>query len=83
MVEDIIEAIDTQYAVTDYYEMVNWLKSIKDRVGCEANCTTMWKPSSEQIEAIRLARSFVVDDFSEKPTLSDILVGLEKQLKKL
>ena len=54
---------------------INWLKSIKDRY--------TWKPSSEQIEAIRLARSFVVDDFSEKSTLSDILVELEKQLKEL
>ena len=42
-----------------------------------------WKPSDEQIKAVRLARSFVVDDFDEHPTLSEILVELEKQLKKL
>ena len=42
-----------------------------------------WKPSDEQIKAIRLARSFVADDFEEHPTLSEILMDLEKQLKKL
>jgi hypothetical protein len=35
------------------------------------------------MNAIRLARSFVTDDFGENPTLSDVLVELEKQLKKL
>lgn len=43
----------------------------------------LWKPTEEQIKAIRLARSFVVDDFSEKPTLSETLKELEEQLKKL
>ena len=42
-----------------------------------------WKPSDEQIKAIRLARSFVTDDFEEHPTLSEMLMDLEKQLKKL
>ena len=42
-----------------------------------------WKPSKEQIKAIRLAKSFVVDDFDEHPTLSEILMELEEQLKKL
>lgn len=56
-------------------ELVTWLNSFKDR------CT--WKPSDEQIKAVRLARSFVTDDFDENPTLSDVLVELEKQLKKL
>lgn len=51
----------------------DWLKSLKPR----------WKPSEEQIKAIRLARSFVVDDFDEHPTLSEILMELEEQLKKL
>jgi hypothetical protein len=108
-------------------ENIDWLKSLKDRVGCEANCTTTkewseedekilseiiyffekgiptvqhdfriyvswlkslkqrytWKPSDKQINAIRLARSFVTDDFGANPTLSDTLVELEKQLKKL
>lgn len=30
--QDIIEAIGTQYDVSDYKEMVDWLKSLKDRV---------------------------------------------------
>lgn len=42
-----------------------------------------WKPSDEQIKAIRLARSFVTDDFDEHPTLSETLIELEAQLKKL
>lgn len=52
-----------------------WLNSLKDRY--------TWKPTKEQINAIRLARSFVTDDFSENPTLSEILLDLEKQLKKI
>ena len=36
----------------DYIKWQNWLKSLRGRVGCEANCTTMWKPSDEQIEAL-------------------------------
>lgn len=27
---------------------IEWLKSLKERVGCEANCTTMWKPSESR-----------------------------------
>lgn len=43
----------------------------------------IWKPTKEQINAIRLARSFVTDDFSDNPTLSEILLELEKQLKNI
>ena len=53
----------------------DWLKSLKYRY--------MWKPTKENVEAVRLARSFVTDDFSENPTLSEILIDLEEQLKKL
>lgn len=42
-----------------------------------------WKPTDEQIEAIRCARSFVVDDFGEHQTLSEILMQLEEQLRKI
>lgn len=45
MVNDIIAAIDTLY----YHGMVNWLKSLKDRVQPQ----NMWKPSKEQIIALR------------------------------
>ena len=44
---------------------------------------SLWKPSDEQIKAVKLARSFVVDDFDEHPALSEILIELEEQLKKL
>ena len=45
MVKDIIASIDTLY----YHGMVNWLKSLKDRVQSQ----NMWKPSKEQIVALR------------------------------
>ena len=53
----------------------NWLKSLRPQ--------SQWKPSDEQIEGIRLARSFVVDDFGEHPTLTEILIELEEQLQKI
>ena len=52
-----------------------WLKSLRPH--------SQWKPSDEQIKAVRLARAFVTDDFDDNPTLSEILIELEKQLKKL
>ena len=52
-----------------------WLNSLKDRY--------TWKPTEKQINAIRLARSFVTDDFGNNPTLSETLLDLEKQLKKV
>lgn len=42
-----------------------------------------WKPSEEQIKALKIARNFVVDDFGENPTLSEILKALQEQLEKL
>ena len=33
-----------------YYDDYLWLKSLKDRVGCKVNCTTMWKPSEEKFD---------------------------------
>lgn len=37
-----------------YQKEIDWLKSLKDRVGCEVNCTTkqQWKPSEEQMNAL-------------------------------
>ena len=59
---------------------LDWIKEHKKQLTKPQNT---WKPSKEQIESIRLARTFVTDDFDEHPTLSEILVELEKQLKKL
>jgi hypothetical protein len=56
-------------------ENIDWLKSLRPQ--------NAWKPSDKQINAIRLARSFVTDDFGANPTLSDTLVELLEQLKKL
>ena len=42
-----------------------------------------WKPSQKQLNAIKLAKSFVTDDFGANPTLSETLNELLEQLKKL
>jgi len=46
---------------------IDWLKSLKDRVGCEANCTTTWEPSDEQLDALQYVYR------NCKPLLSDNL----------
>ena len=48
MIQDIIEAIDTDYAVSDYNEMIDWLKSLRPS----------WKPSKEQMMAVYNAMTF-------------------------
>jgi len=42
-----------------------------------------WKPTQKQLNAIKLAKSFVTDDFGANPTLSETLNELLEQLKKL
>lgn len=55
---------------------IAWLKSLKDRY--------TWKPTEEQINAIRLARnSFVRNDYSGCSFLNKTLLELENQLKKI
>ena len=66
---------DYRFNKSDCDAAQDWLKDLKERY--------IWKPSEEQIKAVRLARSFVTDDFSDNPTLSEILTELEEQLKKL
>ena len=56
-------------------------RGVKDGIQHAKN--HQWKPSEEQMKALKIAQSFVVDDFSENPTLSEILKALYKQLKKL
>ena len=60
-VKDTIYFLDTakkHYAsVIELDACIDWLKSLKDRVGCEANCTTKWKPSEEQMKALAEALS--------------------------
>lgn len=70
------ESVRTRFAVN---EDIDWLNSLKGRIQPQKQ----WKPSDEHIKAIRLARSFVVDDFGEHPTLSEILMELEEQLQKI
>lgn len=66
-------------------ELQDFLKSLKDRVGCEANCTTMWKPSDEQIEALEhfvrsIGESGYASPYDNKTKLLYLLL---EQLKKL
>lgn len=86
--EDSDLMYDTLYNLTELKDLygkdygkvgkcIDWLRSLKGRV------QPQWEPSDEQIKAIRLARSFVVDDFGEHPALSEILMELEKQLQKI
>ena len=68
MVEDILGAIDTDYAASDYHEMEDWLKSLKGRVQPQ----TTWKPSDEQMAQLK---KYCPDN---RP-----LTSLYEQLKKL
>ena len=55
---------------------IAWLKSLKDRYA--------WKPTEEQINAIKLARnSFVRNDSSGYSFINKTLFELENQLKKM
>ena len=69
--------IPTGFAIS---EDADWLKYLKDRVGCEANCTTTkgWKPSDDQIEALESAtENWAYGEYQ------DSLKELIKQLKQL
>ena len=56
-------------------------QEIKDWLEKQGEQKPSWKPTEKQINAIRLARSFVTDDFGNNPTLSETLKELEKQLR--
>ena len=50
------------YGEVRYKDIVTWLKSLKDRVGCEVNCTTT-KEWSEEDEYYLLDVNTAVDDY--------------------
>ena len=59
-------------------ELQDFLKSLKDRVGCETNCTTMWKPSEKQLKALEYyMHALLATEHKE------VLFGLYNDLKKL
>jgi hypothetical protein len=70
-------------------EQINWLKSLKERVACEANCTTakQWKPTKEQIAGLE----FFIFDLPKCSVVAqkiikkgkDTLVSLLSDLKKI
>lgn len=57
-------------------ELQDFLKYLKGRVGCEANCTTMWKPSGEQMK-------FLWKYAEQNNYDGSILTSLYNDLKKL
>ena len=61
-------------------QLSSWLKSLKYRVGCEANCTTKWKPSEEQMKALDEALSLTKNCGEER---AFDLRTLHEQLEKL
>ena len=63
-------------------EADNWLISLKNRVGRETNCTTMWKPSDMQIMALRWVLNNVPYN-KYKEEISGLLEKMLEQLKKL
>lgn len=71
-----------EYDIDTYNRFVDWLKSIKDRVGCEANCTTTWKPSDEQIHWLKWAIN-IMPDTEIANEAEAVLEDLFEQLKKL
>ena len=56
-------------------ELQDFLKHLKDRVGCEANCTTMWKPSAEQMEALLKLEEMHVLEHEKKPRKCPFVYG--------
>ena len=70
-INDIISKVENNLQLNK--AEIDWLKSLKNKY--------TWKPSDEQIKAIRLARSFVTDDFDEHPALSEILNRIGKTIK--
>lgn len=61
--------------------LINWITWLEKQTELESMIS--WKPTEKQINAIKLARSFVTDDFGSNPTLSETLKGLERQLENL
>ena len=62
-----------------------WLKSLKDRVDCEVNCTTTkeWKPTEQQMRALRFAIKKIDTNTEVGEYRRDLLEELIEQLKKL
>ena len=67
------------------YDLVKWFKSLKGRVGCEANCTTTWNPSEEQMVALDGICSYIRNkaDWEISQDMISDLYKLSEQLKKL
>ena len=67
----------------DKENAINWLKSLKDRVGCEANCTTIKEWSEEDKHEIQHIIDFLnhPDLIKATPTIADNCKNWLKSLK--
>lgn len=60
---------------------ISFLKSLKNRVGCEVNCTTMWKPSEEQMNMLAKVCSTLHLTSGENKIMESIYDALKKLRK--
>jgi len=74
-----------QFGIDDIDKNIDWLNSLKDKVGCEANCTTMWKPSEKQMDALQYVYKNCCPPLSDKLGWDSIktLELMYQELKKL
>lgn len=82
---EYVNKTNVTFQQRDLAHLINWLKSLKERVGCEVNCTTTWKPSEGQLECLGYAIDKAEHDFSPLVTnrIYLTLKGLREQLMKL
>ena len=61
---------------------ISWAKALISRVGCEADCTTTWKPSIEQMDAL-YTYIYNPQYFSSPDPRMELVESVYKELKKL
>ena len=87
-IDHIINAVKNNYTDDKGKEnpfrgpLLTWLKSLKDRVGCEADCTATWKPSKEQMDAL-YTYIYNPQYFSSPDPRMELVESVYKELKKL
>lgn len=61
---------------------ISWAKALISRVGCEADCTTTWKPSIEQMDAL-YTYIYNPQYFNSPDPRMELVESVYKELKKL
>lgn len=75
------EAPESDYKTYDRF--IDWLKSLKDRVGCEANCTTTKEWSEEDIKALNRISTILVDASEVKNWWKEYRLIEREEMKRL